>query len=127
MRITQLAAVALQAEKLRLQRGVQRIVNRAAYGAVAAVFGVIAIAFAHVAGYDALCLVMRPHWAALVVLGIDAAITAVFAVMAARGLPDPVADEAAQVRDEAWRQMRNTLAFGAALRPVVRMIRRRPA
>ena len=121
MRTVRLARVA--AEGLRLRRLVLRLVRRAGYGAVAAVFALFALGLVHVLGILALSEFagMLPFWAALIVLGCDVVVIGVFALLASGHVPDRVEVEARQLRDNSLREMRNSLALSAALGPAGRM------
>lgn len=125
MRSTRLANIALQAEKVRLQRRVQHYRTRAILGVVAGVLGLLALIFIHIAGYDALTLVVAPHWAALIVVGVDAVLAILLLVMAIRDVPDPVEREAIQVRDQAWAQIKDTMALTALVGPLGRVLGKR--
>jgi cytochrome bd-type quinol oxidase subunit 2 len=125
MRATHLANIALQAEKVRLQHRVKSYGKRAAMGAVGGVLAVIAIAYLHVAIYDALCLAVAPHWAALIITAVDLVMAVVFFMLASSGKPDAVEQEAIQVRDDAWNQIRSTMAVGLAMRPLARVLGRK--
>ena len=130
MRATQLATIALQAEKLRLQRRVKQIITRIAFGAIAVVLFLFALGFAHLAGYAALQRDFAPYWAALIVGGMDIVLALLLFLFAKTGKPDLVATEAEHVRNDAWKQMQASLALGVALGPLskiaARIIGRKP-
>ena len=80
MRAVRLAKVAAQAEGLRLRRLVRRLAKRAAFGAVAAAFGLAALVLLHVLVFLALVdfAGMLGFWAALIVLGLDVVFAGLF-------------------------------------------------
>ncbi len=121
MRTVDLGRTAAQAELLRIKRFVGRQAMRAVWGVVAAVFGIALLMMAHVLGYVLLCLVVPPWAAALIVLGFDAVLAAVFLVLALRGAPDLVEAQARQVRDEALAELRETMLVSAVMGPVGRV------
>lgn len=125
MRITQLATVALQAEKLRLQRKLRALALRLALALVALVFLGLGLTFLHLAGYAALCQWLAPWWAALCLAGVDFLLMLVLLLVALRSGTDTVQSDAVAVRDDAFRQIRNTLAFAAAARPLARALGRK--
>lgn len=120
-RTAHLASIALQAEKLRLQRRVKRIIARGAAGAAGVAFLLFALGLGHVAGYQALLLRFAPYWAALIVAGCDVLLALMCLLFTGVGAPDPTATEAKHVRDDALHQLRNNLAITAALRPLSRV------
>jgi hypothetical protein len=125
MRPVRLARIAAEAEVLRLRRIVVRLGIRAAYGAVALVFLILFIAFVHVAALLALELVVRPVYAALIVMGIDLIIAVAFGALAARSTEDRIEHEAREVRDTAVQQLGRSLSLLAMLTPVTRQLRKR--
>ncbi len=121
MRTTDLARAAASAEVLRIKRLVRRQVFRAVYGVVAAVFALGVLILLHVVGYTALVPSLTPLEASLVLLAVDVAIAALFGVLAARGAPDPIEQEAKLVRDQAIAEMRESVAISALVGPVGRI------
>ncbi len=122
MRAFRLARIAVEAEGLRLRAMARRRVNQAVYGAIAAVFAVCALAVAHFAGWLGLVIVVRPVYAALILLGIDLVIALVLGYLATRSAPSPAEAEAARVRDQAKQQLMMATATAAAVAPISRML-----
>ena len=121
MRTTDLARVAASAEVLRIKRLVRRQVFRAVFGAVALVFALGVLVLLHVVGYNAMVPSLTPLEASLVLLALDLAIAAGFGVLAARGGPDAVEQEAKLVRDQAIVEMRESMAVATLVGPVGRL------
>jgi hypothetical protein len=124
-RSVRLVRVAAQAEGLRLRRHGRRLVVRAALGAVACLFAVLALAVAHIAGFLALLPVLSRVPAALVVLGVDVVIALVLGFLATRGGADEIEREAREVRDRALEQLKEKLAFFTLFAPLSRMMGKR--
>lgn len=127
MRTTRLARLAAEAEILLIRREIKTIVNRAIYGAVAAVFALFLLGAVHVIAYMALRQYggLDPVIAAAIVLGVDLVVTAVFAVLANGAMKDPIAEEARMLRDQTLAQIKDTLTMAAVLRPAGRMLGRK--
>lgn len=121
MRTTRLATIALQAEKLRLERLARFYISCAIFWLIGAAFAISALIFAHVAAYLALRTVLPAHWTALSILGSDIVLSVIAFALALRRFSDPVAKDAQQVRDDACRQIRATFAFDALARPLLRL------
>ncbi len=123
MRTLRLAQVAAQAEGLIVKRTVLRYGRRAAYGVVAAVFGIALLVMVHVAGWLALTDFggILPFWASLIVLGVDLVLAVLFALLARGTLPDVVEREARELRDRSLLELRNTALLGFALGPAGRV------
>ena len=123
MRPLRLARVAAQAEGLRLRRMLMRLVRRAAYGGVAAVFALAALVVVHVLGFLALTEFagMLGFWAALIVFGVDAVLAGLFGLLSRGNVPDRVETEARQLRDNSLREMRNAGLLGLAIGPAGRV------
>lgn len=115
MRAVELAKVAAAAEALRLRRIARRQALRGAYGAVALVFGIAVLVVLHVVIWGALLLVMRPLYASLVLLAIDAAGMITSGMMALKSVSDPVEAEAYQIRQQALVEMRQSLTVMSML------------
>ena len=123
MRTLRLAQVAAQAEGLIVKRTVLRYGKRAAYGVVAAVFGVALLVMLHVVGWLALTGFggITPFWSSVIVLGVDLLLAGLFALLARGTLPDPVEREARALRDQSLLELRNTALLGFALGPAGRV------
>ena len=91
--------------------------------AVAAVFGLFALALFHVAAFDALegPAGIAPVWAALIVLGGDALLAVIFLAIGRSGAADPRTVEARIVRDRALNELRSGFALAAITGPAGRM------
>lgn len=122
MRTLRLARIAAQAEGLRLRRMARRRGMQAAMGAVAVVFLICALALVHFTAWLALVHVVAPVWAALIVLGVDLVLTAIFAYLATRSSPDRVEREAIQVRDQAKQQLAIAAATASTFAPIARLM-----
>jgi hypothetical protein len=108
MRSLDLLAAAAAAERLRLRLEARRAMRRILTVAIAALFALAAIGFAHVAGWQG-----AEHWlgalgASLLVGGIDLAIAIVLLLIAAGSRPEPAAIEARVVRQMSLRALRET-------------------
>jgi hypothetical protein len=127
MRTLRLARLAADAEVLLIRREIHGYVNRAVYGAVAALFGVGALILLHVLAYMALVQFahMKPFFATLILLGVDAVVTGICAAIATGEIADPIADEARRLRDQSMLQIKETLSMAAVLRPAGRMLGRK--
>jgi hypothetical protein len=127
MRTTRLARLAAEAEILLVRREIKTAIRRAIYGAVAAVFALGALILLHVLGYIALrqYAQLSPIAAAAIILGIDAAITLIFGLLASGAMKDPVAEEARMIRDQSLAQIKDTLTMAAVLKPAGRMLGRK--
>ncbi len=122
MRSLRLARIAAEAEALRLRRQIRRRIIQAIMGAVAVVFVICTLAVAHFAGWLALVQVVTPLIAALIVLGVDVVLAAIFGFLAMRSSPDRVEREAIIVRDQAKQQLAITVATASAFAPVARLL-----
>jgi hypothetical protein len=118
MRTLRLARVAAEAEGLLLRRRLRRIAIRAALGAVAAAFVVGAATMLHVYAWERLRPLWGPETTALAMAGGDALVAVVLAVLALRTPADPIAAEAALVRDKALTEMRSAFTLTSWLRPL---------
>jgi hypothetical protein len=127
VRTTRLARLAAEAEILLIRREIRMIINRAIYGAVAAVFGLFLLSAAHVIAYMALRQYggLGPVVAAAVILGVDLLVTVIFALLANGAMTDPLADEARLIRDQSIAQIKDTLTMAAVLKPAGRMLGRK--
>ena len=121
-RTVELAKVAAQAEKLRLQQLASRSVTRVVLAAVAAVFAVAVVIGLHVAGGMALGSVMNPVWAVLIVALVDLVIAGICGGIALTKGPGTVEIEALQVRQAAQAQIKEQLAFTALAIPAARVL-----
>ena len=115
MRSVNLLKLAFEAELLRLRAMMARQGRRAAFGAIAVVFGLAVLAWAEAAGWQALLLKFEPLPATLLLLGVNLVIAPVFGVLAARSTRGHTEREALRVRRQALEAARGSLAFTAAL------------
>lgn len=127
MRTVRLARLAAEAEILLIRREIRAYTRRAAFGAVAAVFGLGVLVLLHVLGYLALrqYAQLSPFISVLIVFGVDVVIAAIFAMLASGVVKDPVAEEARHVRDQSLAQVKDTLTAAAILRPAGRYLGRK--
>src|SRR5579884_4322672 len=109
MRSVQLAKVAAQAEKLRLQRLARRQAFRVVYAIIAAVFGIGALAWIEVVIWFALRNAIEPLQASLVLFGINLLPMAVLLGLAAHSAPDRIEREAETVKTDALAEMREAV------------------
>jgi ribose/xylose/arabinose/galactoside ABC-type transport system permease subunit len=115
MRAPNLVKVAAQAELLRIQSMLKRQGRRAAFGLVALIFLVGALAAANVAGWQVARRYVEPIYATLIMLGVNLAIALIFGLSAARSSPGRDEREALEVRQRALREARSSLALGAVV------------
>ncbi len=127
MRTTRLARLAAEAEILLIRREIRTLINRAIYGAVAAVFGLFLLSALHVLAYMALRQYggLGPVVAAAIILAVDLIVTLVFSLLARGAMRDPVAEEARMLRDQSLAQIKDTLTIAAVLKPAGRMLGRK--
>jgi hypothetical protein len=125
MQTARLVRIAAEAERLRWQRHARRLVIRAIYGVIAGFFALTAIGVLHVVGYIALRLQFTPIIAAAIIFGVDAVLAIIFAVIASRGGPDEVEQEALAVRQKAVAQIGETLAMVSLVRLAARTLGKR--
>jgi hypothetical protein len=127
VRTTRLARLAAEAEILLIRREIRTLINRAIYGAVAAVFGLFLLSAVHVLAYMALRQYggLGPVVAAAIILAVDLIVTLVFSLLARGAMRDPVAEEARMLRDQSLAQIKDTLTIAAVLKPAGRMLGRK--
>lgn len=123
MRTIRLARIAAEAETLRLRHIATRTAYRGVYGVIAAVFAVAALVLLHVLSWAYASRYFGPITAAWIVLGVDVLLAAIFGLLASRSGPDPVEQEAVQVRQTALHQIGQTFALAMLLRPIARRAR----
>ena len=120
MRVVELGRIMAQAEALRLRRQAHRTVNRAIFGAVAAVFGIALLVALHVAAQQALATLVGPVYATLIVAAVDLVVAGVCGYLAASSKPDQIEREALQVRREARAQLGEAMVMSALVLPAMR-------
>lgn len=125
MRTVDLTKIAAQAELLRVRRYSRRTAVRAAFGAVAGVFVIAALAAAHVV--IVLALPFQPIEAILIVGGGDLVIALVLGLLAMRDQPDQVEIQAQEVKQAALTELRELMALTAVVAPVLRLVGGRKA
>ena len=113
MRAVSLLRVAAEAELLRLRHMLIRQGMRAAYGVIAAVFALGVLVLINVAGWQVLRWYVQSIYATLILLGVNAVIGAVFALLAARSSPGRVEREAMRIREQALHEARGSMALTA--------------
>lgn len=128
MRAVELAKVAAQAEALRLRQMAKRQGGRAAYGAVAAAFGIAVLVMLHVLAWHALVPhAVGPVWGSVILLAFDAIVAGVCGYLASSSTPSQVEAEAEGIRRQALTEMRSSLTVPALLLPAGgAMLRRNP-
>ncbi len=100
---------------------ISRQLNRAIYGAVAAVFAIGFLILLHCVAYEALAGVVSPLVDCLILLAFDLIVAAVFGVMALRGAPGVLEIEARDLRDRSIAGMKQSLALETLMGPVGRV------
>jgi cobalamin biosynthesis protein CobD/CbiB len=123
MRAVSLLRVAAEAELLRLRHMLKRQGVRAAYGAIAAVFTLGVLVLINVTAWQALRWYVQPIYATLILLGVNAVIAALFALLAARSSPGHVEREATRIRQHALHEARGSVAL-TALVPIASTVLR---
>ncbi len=101
MRAVELAKVAANAEALRLRQLASRQGMRAAYGAVAAVFGLAVLVLVHVVLYDILVLYVSPLVASVILLALDLVVAGICGLKALKSTPSAIEEEALAIRKQA--------------------------
>lgn len=122
MRTTELAKVAASAEKLRLQALAKRQAMRAAYGAVAAVFGLGVLILLHVVVYQLLRGLLAPVPCTLILLAVDLVVVVVCGILALKSVPGAVEIEALAIRRQALREMRTSMTIMGMIGPASRLL-----
>ncbi|HTW26015.1 MAG TPA: hypothetical protein VME92_02710 [Acetobacteraceae bacterium] len=125
MRGVQLAKVAAQAEKLRLQRLARRQAFRAVFAVAASVFGLGALAWAHLIAWFPLRHAIGPIWASVVMTGFDLILALVLLLMAVHSEPDSIEQEAMMVRADALARMREDVIIWPLIGRVARLLPRK--
>ena len=113
MRAVKLARAAAQAERLRVQALVRRQVRRGVYGLVGTVFGVGALAFAHLVAWLALAPAIGPMWTGIVLLIFDLLVALGLGLLALYSTPGEIEAEAQLLKQRALRQMKQDMAVSA--------------
>lgn len=109
MRAVELAKVAANAEALRLRQLASRQSMRAAYGGVAAVFGIGVLVLLHVVAYHLLVPSVSPLVASLILLAFDLVVAGVCGLKALKSVPGAVEEEALAIRKQALLDMRGAV------------------
>lgn len=109
MRTVELAKVAVAAEALRLRRIARQQAVRAAVGVAAGIFAISALATLHLVAWTAIRPYLSPLITALILLAFDIVVCGILAVMAIRGVPDPIEAEAKALRVQALEEMKRSL------------------
>ena len=122
MRSINLLKLAFEAELLRLRAMMARQGRRAAFGALAVVFGLAVLVWAEAAGWQALLIKFEPLPATFILLGVNLVIAAACGVLAARSTPGHTECEALRVRRQALEAARGSLVFTAAVPTVTALL-----
>lgn len=120
MRPVRLLRLAAQAEALRWRRMGRGYAIQAAFGAGAAVFGLMLLLMLHVALFAWLAPTQGGWQAALIIAVVDLVVAALMGWLAGRQNLDPVMLEAARVRDDALGQVRDDAGRAAIMAPLLR-------
>ena len=121
-RMTKLLRLAAQAEGLRWRRTGRGYAIQAGLAAAAAVIGLILLVMLHIAAFAWLAQGddQGPVWAAFLVAAMDLMLVALLGWLAAQHSPDPLALQAAQVRDDALQQLRSQAEQTVMIMPLLR-------
>ena len=122
MRTVELGRTAAQAELIRFKAMLKRQAMRGAWGGVAAVFALAVLFMLHVLAMAILTPSVGPIWAAVIVLVFDLVLLAVFGTIALKSTPNRIETQAREIRDQALVEMRESVAVGALLNPVGRVV-----
>jgi len=127
MRTLRLARVAADAEILLLRRRLLTAQRRAVLAGLAALFGLAVLAGLHVLATLALLQYahLTPFFAVLIVGAVDLVLALLFGLLASGAMPDPVAEEAALLRDQSLAHMKSGLTATALLVPAGRLLGRK--
>src|SRR5262249_2847000 len=93
-----------------------------AFGAVAGIFALFAVAAFHVAGAVALANRFTALASVLIIAGVDLVIALVFGLLAARGSPGKIELEALHLRETAQAQLIETVALTSLIGPFLRLV-----
>jgi hypothetical protein len=123
MRPVRLARIAAEAEGVRLRGMVSRIVTRAAFAAVALLFVIGVIVFAHIAAWFELRTALDQTFLAATgeVAGVDLLVAIILGVLASRSSPSRVEREALDVRRKAVQAIGGTFSLAQLAVPVLRV------
>jgi hypothetical protein len=127
MKTLGLLGAAAEAEALRLRRQAYGVVRTAAYGGVAAVFGIAALILLHVAGFVALEQRFGVVQASLFLALADLAMMGIVLLLGRRR-HDPIAAAAAMMRDQSLAAVARApfgFASGALTDGLIRLVTRR--
>jgi hypothetical protein len=123
MRPVRLARIAAEAEGVRLRGMVSRIATRAAFAAVALLFVIGVIVFAHIAAWFELRTALDQTFLAATgeVAGVDLLVAIILGVLASRSSPSRVEREALDVRRKAVEAIGGTFSLAQLAVPVLRL------
>jgi hypothetical protein len=124
MRPVRLARIAAEAEGVRLRGLLNRQVTRIMMAAIALVFGVGALTFAHVAAWYGLRVCLEQTYLATtgILGGADLLFAVVLLVLASRSKPSRVEVEALEVRRKAIQGIGSSLSMVQMVIPILRFI-----
>ena len=100
-RLVQLGEVAAHAEALQWKRQIRGYAMRTAFGAAAAIFGVLLLLAIHAAIWFALSGYLGELGAAFAVAGLDLVLVLILGWLAGRSVEDPLVAEARRIRNTA--------------------------
>ncbi|HEY4172909.1 MAG TPA: hypothetical protein VGM42_07755 [Rhodopila sp.] len=124
MRPVQLARIAAEAEGVRLRRFARRIISRAILGAIALLFFLGTIVFAHIAVWYWLRTGLAQSFpaAAGILGGGDLLVAIILGVIATRSSPSRVELEALAVRRQAISAIGGTFTLAGLVIPILRIV-----
>lgn len=125
MNTLRLAAIAVQAERVRLRHTLRRAVAMALLLAMALGLVLMAVAIGHVALYHLLAARMPPAGALGTLAGGDMAAAGLIALAALNSSPGEAEREAAELSLDAQNQIRASFSWLRILMAVVQSVRRR--
>jgi hypothetical protein len=115
MRSIDLIKAAAEAEHLRLHAMFKRQARRAAFGLLAALFGLAVFVVLEALAWQVLSLFVRPLVATAILLGVNLLIAVALGFLAMRSSPSQVEREALAVRRRALESARGSLALTALI------------
>jgi hypothetical protein len=123
MRPFRLARIAAEAEGVRLRGMVTRIAVRAVFGAIALIFVMGVLVFAHIAAwYEIRVDLNQPYLATAGILGgVDLLLAVILGFLATRSSPSKVETDALEVRRKAVEGLTNALTLTQLAVPVLRL------
>jgi hypothetical protein len=125
MRSIGLARATAEAEILRLRLMGRRMAKRGVFAAIAALFAVAALLWAHVALGVWMAASLGILQAALILTAGDIVLAGLFALLARSDRPDHAELQARMLRETAWRGLRQELAVAGIMATLTTLFRSR--